>query len=168
MRKQEHPFFDCCKIFLRQSTFSEIENSSPLVGYEPTTSRLHGQCSNRWTTWMKPIPTHDLDTDYVINVMRSIIQCRWKSFAFPNLKLVFIIHIFAHTNDINLLVMFDACCHILFMHLIYIIYTFTKYINISYVWKDMNTFLGKLLIYCNKHSCRQNVHKQLLSLNVNA
>ena len=39
--------------------FSEMENNSPLVGLEPTTSRLHAGCFNRWATKIIHFPTHD-------------------------------------------------------------------------------------------------------------
>ena len=53
MRGQQPPIFDCEHLFLGQLELYEVENSTPLLGPEPTTPQLFVACSNRWETVMR-------------------------------------------------------------------------------------------------------------------
>ena len=57
-----HPY-DCEKLFFKQWKFYHVENSTPLMGLEPTTPRLYVECSNRWAFQFMVWDTGSSDID---------------------------------------------------------------------------------------------------------
>ena len=100
-----HTHFRLLRVFLKQSKFSDTETSTPLVGLQPTSSRLHGECFNYWAKGMNHLPTiwlglflHNLNTISIIfpnsNATQyfSVVHFGWLSktnhFIFQNVDLV--------------------------------------------------------------------------------
>ena len=54
------PIFDWEQLFLIQSKSYEVENSTLMMGHEPTNPRLHAKSPNRWAKGMWYFQIHGL------------------------------------------------------------------------------------------------------------